>query len=343
MELDKINSAIKESLTRRGFSSIKSSNTRKIVLEFEKNENSISTFEMMYNKPILRVLIHLLRDDMLNGALTTQQAFNLIGRRSFKDALSESPIKNIYCKGCNEVIYSYRIYEERKPTGKITCPACHRVNTQDEWIEKDDWTWSLEDSKHYLEQLSESGFFSSKCLETCPSCMDSRTLDLLPPERIPSISKTDLQKYVLRFYCERCMGFYDITKAYFIQEDMRRLWIENGTWLEWYLKRIIKKHLPDANVEQGLLLQNDKISFQVDLILLEDEKLIFFQCKAKEPARKVSFNEVADVLKWLPFSDEIFLVTTGKVGKNVKKTLYDIAEKKLQIVESPDIEKIFLS
>jgi len=109
------------------------------------------------------------------------------------------------------------------------------------------------------------------------------------------------------------------------------------------LKRIIKKHLPDAHIEQGLLLRTAKIPFQVDLIVLKDEKLFSFQCKAKEPARRVSFNEVADILKWLKIFDEIFLVTTGKVGKDVEKSLRDIAGKKLQIVESPSIEKIFYS
>jgi len=195
LRTSEISPTIRDALIKRGFVSIRSSNTRKIVLEFEKNRNSFSIFEKMYNKPILRVFTHLLRGDMVKGALTTTQAFDLIENRSFEDTLSKSPIKNIHCKGCRNVIHSYDVYEGRKPITKITCSNCHRRNTPKEWIEKDDWTISLEDCKHYFDQLSDCGFFSSERLGTCFECMDSRTIDLFPSKKIKSLSTTKLQAF----------------------------------------------------------------------------------------------------------------------------------------------------
>ena len=222
----------------------------------------------------------------------------------------------------------------------MKCPKCHTSNILQECIEEDNWNLPPEDAKYYLKELVNIGFCISKRLGICFDCMDSREIDLISAGNIHSLSKTDLQKYILEFHCRKCRRFYDVTEAYFIREDVRKIWNEDGTWLEWYMKNILRKHQPDANLEHGLILIDRERTIQVDLMLMTDGKIMTFECKAKKTGERASFEEVSSVLKLLDFSDESFLVTTGRIAENDKKNLSSIGKEKLTIVESPDLEKI---
>jgi Holliday junction resolvase len=332
---------VKNELVKRGFRSVRSSNSRRVVLDFEQTKKAVSIFSAIYGKPIMRVLIHLLYEEM---PLTLDEANQILSRTDpLKESLSESPDKNIFCTSCGAIIYTYNTYEEKKPRRKMKCPNCYVENVLNECPEKDNWILPRQIIKHYLDQLSSCHFCFSRPIGVCFNCMDGRAraeIELAPLKKVTSLSKVDLRKNLSQLFCRRCGRLYDITEAYFIDEDARRIWQSNGIWLEWYVKNILKNHLRDAHLEQGLILVNNERSVDVDVILARDGKIVSFECKAKKPGKKASFEEVSDVLKLLAFSDQVFLVTTGRVTENDRKHLLSIGGSKLSIVESPDLEGI---
>jgi hypothetical protein len=129
-------------------------------------------------------------------------------------------------------------------------------------------------------------------------------------------------------------------EMYSMQEPILSFWAKgNGVWLEWYVKNVIKKHLPDCPIEQGLIVENKEV-VQVDVVLLRNKRIISLECKALSPRKSASFSEVSDALKPLSFSDEVFLVTTTVLRENDKGILLRQGAGKLKAIEGPFIEKM---
>lgn len=338
-----VNKEILNELVQKGFTRVKTSNTRKIVTRFEENPHSKQIFDAIYGKPFLRTVLQLLLQETL--PITRDQVREVL--KSSKDrlklSLNESPDKNVLCRNCSEIIHRYNTYEENKPSWKMKCPKCNAPNDLSKCREEDDWSFPVISITSYLDQLVKTGMLASTVLGNCTRCMKSGSFKQVPFKNLDTLSEQELKRYAKKFYCGQCGRFYDLMEIYSMQEPILSFWAKgNGVWLEWYVKNVIKKHLPDCPIEQGLVVKNKEV-IQVDVVLLKDRRIISFECKALSPRKTASFSEVSDALKPLDFSDEVFLVTTTVLKENDKKILLRQGAGKLKVVEGPDIEKIVFS
>jgi len=335
-----VNKEILNELIQKGFRNVKTANTRKAVIKFEENPNSKEIFDTIYGKPFLRTVVHLLLQQKL--PITKDQVGEVLrnSKERLKVSLKGSPDKNILCQTCSEIINRYNTYEENKPSWKMKCPKCNTPNELSRCKEEDDWSFPLISITSYLDQLVRIGILTSTVLRICTRCNRSESFKQIPFKSLDSLSERELRSYAKKFYCTQCGRFYDLTEIYSMQESMLPFWAKgNGVWLEWYVKNIIRKHLPDCPVEQGLIVKN-KEAIQVDVVLLKGGKIFSFECKALSPRKSASFNEVSDALKPLDFSDEVFLVTTTVLKENDKRILLRTGAGKLKIVEGPRVENI---
>lgn len=141
-------------------------------------------------------------------------------------------------------------------------------------------------------------------------------------------------------FAGQCGRFFDLTEIYSMSDPILSFWAKgNGAWLEWYVKNVIRKNLPNCSIEQGLVIKNKEI-VQVDVVMLNNGRIVSFECKALSPRKSASFSDVSDALKLLDFSDEVFLVTTTTLKENDKKMLLKRGAQKLKVVEGPQIENL---
>jgi len=75
----------------------------------------------------------------------------------------------------------------------------------------------------------------------------------------------------------------------------------------------------------------------VDILLLKDDQLICFECKAFNPLKKVTFNDVADIIKIKDLVDRVILVITGNLKERDRMTL---KEQSIEIIDGLSIEKL---
>jgi len=107
--------------------------------------------------------------------------------------------------------------------------------------------------------------------------------------------------------------------------------------LEWYLKHIIlQKH---KHFEQGIIVDMKEGCVEIDGLLLKNNSIVSFGCKAKKPKEKASFNDVANVLKLLDFSDRVYPVVTTRIKPNDRNRLMNMGKDKLHLIEGQDIER----
>jgi len=334
-----INKQIIDELAKRGLRTIRGSNTRRSVLRFEQNTCSQGIFHAISARPFLRILMDLLAREKLQ--ITKEDVQQLLKESSarLKDIMKESPDKNLLCRNCFETIHRHNIDLDRKPSGKAKCPKCNAPNELGQCKEKNDWSFPITSITSYLDQMIELRVLNSNILGSCTRCMRSTSIQQPSLGQINSMSQDKLRKFIEQLYCQECGRFYDLGEIYNLTDLVAPLWIKENIWLEWYVKKALTNYFPTAPVEQGLIIGNEEVK-QIDVVLLKNEKVITFECKALSLRKNASFNEVSDALKLLDLSDKVFLVTTTLLKDNDKKSLLNRGEGKLKVIEAGDIEEM---
>jgi hypothetical protein len=347
-----INIDIKNELSNRGFDQIFSTDNRNAVLTFESYKTSETLLDEIYNKPFLRVILQLISSKSIHEPNTfpmnkedIRTLFSKYKEKLKLDVIG-CPDKKLICHHCRHrtVIIPYNIYFNQKPHNSIRCPVCHMDNDPSLCEEEDDWSFFEEKyfSKFitpFIAILEDNKIISTYLLGTCFRCHRSNKEPIkeFPKVKLNPYSNPTLMAYIKNFHCKECGHFYDFEKMIDFEPKQKEFWIKKGgAWFEWYVKNLIKISNPSSPIEQGIQIKNGE-TLEIDVILLKNNRLITIQCKATNPD-KLKFEQVADVIKLLPFSDEIYLITTALISENDKKSLLKHCGDKLKIISGKDIE-----
>lgn len=344
-----VNPEIVRALKNRGYSTVVSP-TRKIVNNFDRNGVSDNIFNSFYSRPFQRVLTHILStivrsDNSVRYIIHDRIQSAFFGNtEQIKKAMGESPHKNIFCQHCSEMITSYNIYKKLKPTGGMVCPHCKKDIEFDKCDEKDDWLFF--DSKmsyllkQHLDDLIDINILTSSLFASCSKCNKFDTITQKSLTDLQSMSKNKITEYVKSFYCDKCSKIYNIEESYYFTEPCLDFFVKgNGTWLEWYIKKILEKYFPNCPIEQGIIVKKD-VETEVDLVMLKDNELISFSCKAFAPYKNPSYDDISDVLKLVTFSDEIVLISTAVIPNALTTHLVNIGTDKVKVIGGYQIESI---
>jgi hypothetical protein len=331
-----LNNEIKQELENRGFK-VSASNTRKSVLKFEESELSKNIFFEIRDKPFMWILLNLISREKL--PITFDQIQQIINdnNKHLKLIMMNSPDKNLLCNRCSEVIYRYNVNFDKKLSTKIKCQNCNAPNELDECKEVDDWTFPSLSS--YLDHMIKIGVLTSSILGSCPHYCKSVNIIPYDFKKISTVKCLELRKFAINLYCDKCGSFFQLGNIYNVSDLINSIWIKEDIWMEWYIKNIIKYNLKIDSVEQGLNVLNNGTT-QIDVLLLKDNKIISYECKDFGLSKNVNFEEVSDVLNYLDFSDEVYLVISTKLTKNDKIRLLKRGNNKLKIIESFNIERL---
>jgi phage FluMu protein Com len=339
-----INAEIKQELEHRGFK-VNASNTRKSILRFEESELSRNIFNEIYDKSFIWVILNLIsRENLIYGKklklpITFDQIQQIIfeNNERLKLIMDDSPDRNLLCNRCFEVIFRYNNNFDKKPNIKIKCPKCNALNELDECKESNDWNFpSL---PLYLEKMIKNGILSSSILGSCPQYCKSINIIPYKFDEISTINCTKLRKFVTNLYCDKCGNFLQLGNIYNVTDLISSIWMKEDIWMEWYIKNIIKYKLKIDSIEQGLNVINNG-STQTDVILLKDSKIISCECKDFGLGKNIKFEDVSEVLNYIDFSDEVFLVILTKLTENDKIRLLKRGNNKLKIIEHLNIKRL---
>ncbi len=251
--------------------------------------------------------------------------------------MNSSPDKNILCNRCSEVIYRYNIDFDDKLNTVIKCQKCNAPNNLNSCKEENDWSFPSLSS--YLEHMAKIGILIPSILGSCPHYCTSVNIIPYDFKQVSTKKCSDLRKFVSNLYCDKCGSFLELGNIYDVSDSIHSIWIRENIWMEWYIKNIIKMNLNTDLVEQGLTISNHG-STQTDVLLLKNDKIISYECKNIGLTKNINFEEVSDVLNYLDFSDEVFLVIPTKLTENDKIRLLNRGNNKLKIIECLDVDQL---
>lgn len=348
-----INPEIIKALKDRGLDGFGRSRTYNAIYEFQRDGFSDDVFNLFYTKPFLRILTQLLAMNIKSKNIippAIKENIRLIFgdvpelRDKIKEIMGQSPDKIFKCENCGEIVARYNIYSEEKPTYKCNCLKCRTTNDLSKRPDEDDWTFFESKFpffiKPYLDDLINCKILTPSLWATCTRCNRVGGIVQINKTNLKDLTLEGAVSYLQGFYCERCSQIYDlIEQSYDFTVPSYNFFIKgNGSWFEWYLTKLLRTNYPKYPIEQGITA-NGK-TMEIDALMLRDNKIITFSCKALNPYKNAKFKEIADALRYIKFADEIVVISTAIIPDDKKQTLIDSGEGKITFIEASKIEDI---
>jgi ribosomal protein S27E len=308
-------------LKKKGYKLRGSSDTGKTVKKFEKQTISKELFDILMSNQIFRVIgFFLFRKEIIS----TDELMTKIKNSNLQYTIKEPILKKAVCPRCKEEI----VFLSIDKTPNVRCQKCGReINKiEDEWRLKENEVFLRRAIFKYLNLLKDKNIISKSLDLYCPLCFKESKY----------FEETKIRNKDLK--CENCGSVKEVKWIYTPPEEISHFWSKNGIWLEWYVKNILSSK--GFSVFQGIkVIDNKNKETEIDCLLVRSGKIITISCKAVSFDN--TYNEEVDILKFLPFSDYIILVTTTKISDSLKSRYVKVSPKCKKIfVDGYDIEKL---
>ena len=343
-----------EILSKRGIISIKNSGSNKKIVEFERVfENVNKLYAEIKNIPFLRFLLQTISKegefmtfDELHQYVRCVVEKNINRKKYINRTLTDSPLKQIICKNCNDSIYRIECDKVDMVPDTIKCQNCKSPNYRDSFIIRDDWDIGVNELEYFLDKLCQIRVFHEGYQTYCTKCIEVKPLTPLGIDAIGKLKKQELIEYIEAFYCHRCKKLGTIQKVYAFNESLFQLWT-SGNWLEWYVYRLLTaSEIKFSYIKQGALIQKEnKEEVEIDILLVSNSKVVSIECKDIKIVKTAKKDEVDQILKLIDFSDVIVFITTTEIESKTKRDLELVSKgyKKpisFIFIEGKDIESL---
>jgi len=313
-----ISSNLKSALEKKGYTILRSE-SRKVFEEFNGSAASRSLWEYLRLHPSIRVIFNAL---IKSGTINLNAAL-----LKLPDLLQDAQTSFIYvahCKNkkCENILDRKNVLDFNGNVFKnnITCPNCKTKNNLERKDYRPDFNPDIDDLIRVLLMGIKYKVFSLTYIRRCYQCDTFSYLD----EGAHFTAK-----------CPKCKQHRTLSSEFApADEVLEKITKEQqGHWLEWYVWKILHENKHDSSV--GIKLQKNKTTFECDLILLINGKLICVECKDSNDESFISkLHNRKNLI------DYYVLVTSNKTKPDVVHTINQIFPKKFLHIASKDIEHL---
>lgn len=333
--MDDINDLIRTKLKEKNIEIIGVSKYRNELKKFSEeniwdtNRTSQKLFSFLLENLMSRYLFNLMLRKSPNIESWPINDKNLNEDNLKTYTFSESFIRIYKCHNCKHLlkrIYAPELYTI--PGETLECPNCglkKRVNPN--YYES---TFSIikNDLKNFIDKLRDIDVIYANEYIICSKC----GVELGTKDELTGIVN-----------CNLCSGkIYNTARDEFKDSFLKLCQSELGLWFEWFIYEIIKQIY--KNVEYGLSLSyvdhdGTNKEKEIDLIALNDSKLILIECKnylGHTPPRE--FETTNDIA---PFFEEIYVINFYKPHKDVYKMIN--GTQNIKLLSGNEIDNKFLN